>query len=312
MLELSSWQLEGLGEAELSPRYACVTNLSPDHLDRYGSMEQYAAAKKHIFLHQHVERGDVVVLNADDERVREWAAEAPARAAWFSTRKSYDELIGAFGCEAAWWHNDQLMWRDDPICSQQDVHLQGEHNRANIAAAAALVKCYQSPVPDEAVARAVSSFRGVPDRLELVRELDGVRYVNDTTATTPTATLAALRALDAPIILIAGGADKQLDFSELAAWIGAGGKTGAVCGTAVRAVVLLAGTATPRFTGALEAAGVHPAGVFDTLDAAVRRAHELARPGDIVLLSPACASFGMFVNEFDRGEKFRRIVAALP
>ncbi len=312
VLELSSWQLEGLGEADLSPRYACVTNLSPDHLDRYGSMEQYAAAKKHIFLHQHAERGDVVVLNADDECVRQWAAEASTKPAWFSTRKSYDELIGAFSSEAAWWHNDQLMWRDDPICSQQDVHLQGEHNRANIAAAAALVKCYQPPVPDEAVARAVSSFRGVPDRLELVRELDGVRYVNDTTATTPTATMAALRALDAPIILIAGGADKQLDFSELAACIGAGGKPGASCGTVVRAVVLLAGTGTPQLTGALEAAGVHPAGVFDALDAAVRRAHELARPGDTVLLSPACASFGMFVNEFDRGAQFRRIVAALP
>ena len=318
VLELSSWQLEGLGEAELSPQYACVTNLSPDHLDRYRDMQAYAAAKKQIFLHQQPERGDGVVLNADDACVRGWAPETVAAdgPAWFSTRRGYAELQAELGERAAWWDGDNLMWCTERICSRQDIHLAGEHNRANIAAATALVRLFQPPVRTEALARALRSFRGVPDRLEPVREIGGVRFVNDTTATTPTATIAALHALDGPILLIAGGADKGLDFAELATLIGersagAAAADGSNPGQTVRAVVLLDGSATPRLAGTLAAAGVTPAGIHAALEPAVHQARALAEPGDAVLLSPACASFGMFVNEFDRGAQFRRIVEML-
>lgn len=309
VLELSSWQLEGLGEAGLSPRYACVTNLSPDHLDRYHNMAAYGAAKQHIFRHQRAGQGDVLVLNADDMEVRGWAGERAFRdgLAWFSTRQRGEELRASFGDAAAWWDGAILRWSDEAIVDQDELILRGEHNQANVAAATALAKMYRPSVATEAVARALRAFRGVPDRLELVRELHGVRFVNDTTATAPTATIAALHTVEGPIVLIAGGADKQLDFGELAATIGelsrGAGK--------IKAVLLLAGTATPRLTEALAAAGVTPADTFDALEPAVRRAYALAKPSGVALLSPGCASFGMFVNEFDRGERFRQVVAGL-
>jgi UDP-N-acetylmuramoylalanine--D-glutamate ligase len=307
VLELSSWQLEGLGDAGLSPHYACVTNLSPDHLDRYRGMEEYGMAKQQIFLHQQSERGDAVVLNADDPIVREWAAKTVVPPAWFSTGEPAHAL-GA-GANVAWWQNNRLMWNDLEICTAKDLRIAGEHNRANAAAAVALARSYQPPVTREHIAAGIRGFEGVPDRQELVRELHGVRYVNDTTATTPTATGAALRALSTPIILIAGGADKHLDFDALASLVAERSRQGTAGG--IKAIVLLDGTATPRLTAALAAAGVQPAGIYGALEPAIRAAQALAGPGDTVLLSPACASFGMFVNEFDRGAQFRRIVEAL-
>ena len=307
VLELSSWQLEGLGEARLSPQYACVTNLSPDHLDRYRSMEEYGAAKKQILLHQRPERGDRLVLNADDPEVRNWTTVAPGvDVAWFSTRPNQGHLVT--GDNIAQWTGDTLMWNGQAVCSSADIHLEGEHNRANVAAAVALVKCYRAPVSSAVIRQALAKFRAVPDRLEYVREFNGVRYINDTTATTPTATCAALRAMRQPVVLLAGGADKQLDFDELAALIAGQRDKGERW---VKAVVLLQGSATPRLVAALAATGVKPAGIYDALEPAVQHAVRIAEAGDVVLLSPACASFGMFVNEFDRGEQFRRIVSAL-
>lgn len=309
VLELSSWQLEGLGEAGLSPAYACVTNLSPDHLDRYGSMEEYGAAKQQIFLHQQHERGDVLVLNADDERVRSWAEAATqsARVGWFSTRRDRQELArlgdGAMA-SAAWWDGERLMWGDEQICTMEQVHIPGEHNRANIAAAVALARMWKPPLPADRIAHAIDSFKGVPDRLELLRELRGVQFINDTTATAPTGTIAALEALKMPVVLIAGGADKRLPFDGLAAAV-------AARKIPVRAVVLLAGSATERLAAAFADAGIQTESAYDRLDAAVEQAAALAQPGDAVLLSPGCASFGMFINEFDRGAKFRQIVASL-
>jgi UDP-N-acetylmuramoylalanine--D-glutamate ligase len=311
VLELSSWQLEGLGDAELSPHYACVTNLSPDHLDRYGNMDDYAAAKQQILRHQRAERGDVAVLNADDERVRRWQTVVPSeRVAWFSATQTLPHLRARADTMwgAAWWDGDRLMWNEDHVTSADAITLRGAHNRANIAAAVALARAYHPPVEHRAIAQALHDFAGVPDRQELVRERDGVRYVNDTTATTPTATVAALRATRGPVILIAGGAEKHLPLDDLAAVAGtmAQGEP-----AALRGVVLLQGTATERLAGTLAQANVPILGTFDQFAPAVRFAARIAQRGDTVLLSPACASFGMFVNEFDRGEQFRQIVAAL-
>jgi UDP-N-acetylmuramoylalanine--D-glutamate ligase len=189
------------------------------------------------------------------------------------------------------------------------VRLAGTHNHANVAAAVALARSFRPPVTQEHIVAAVRGFDGVPDRMELVRELGDVRYVNDTTATTPTATAAALQAISTPIVLIAGGADKHLEFDELAAQIARQSRTQAA--GRIKAILLLDGTATPRLSAGLVAAGVHPTATYTALEPAVQAAREIAEPGDTILLSPACASFGMFVNEFDRGAQFRRLVEAL-
>lgn len=293
LLELSSWQLEGLGEAQLSPRFACVTNLSPDHLNRYESMAAYAEAKQHILRWQAAD--GVAVLNADDAEVASWAALAPGQVAWFGERATQPGVRVA---------DDGLYWGDELLCRYDEITLPGRHNRVNVAAAATLAKCFG--VSTENIRRAIAGFRGVPYRLEWVRDLDGVRYINDTTATAPEAAVAALESFDAPIVLICGGADKNLPFADLAQAIVRRAK----------AAVLLNGTATPKLEQALaEAAQIHAAppivGPFDDFEQAIRAAKGLAAPGDIVLLSPGCASFGMFQNEFHRGDLFRSIVEQL-
>jgi UDP-N-acetylmuramoylalanine--D-glutamate ligase len=311
VLELSSWQLEGLGEAGLSPRFACVTNISADHLDRYPSMAAYIEAKRQIFLHQGSD--GIVVLNMNDATVAEMASRAPGHVAWFAAnynryvqtfvQKHYRDLIAA-------WNKRFLFWQDNGVseivASKDEVQLLGLHNLENIAAATALaVAC---GVRTEHIRTAIQNFTGVPDRLELVREVNGVCYINDTTATTPTAAIQALHSIEAPKIVIAGGADKRLDFMDFAR-------------TLIRLakrVVLLKGDATNKLLEALNAARFtthgelpEPLGPFDTLQAAVEAAQASAEPGDAVLLSPGCASFGMFRNEFDRGEQFRQIVRSL-
>jgi UDP-N-acetylmuramoylalanine--D-glutamate ligase len=303
VLELSSWQLEGLGEAHLSPRYACVTNLSPDHLNRYGSMADYAEAKKQIFRWQGAD--GVVALNGDDAEVAGWAREAPGGVVWFG-----DAVPPIPGSAAVICRDDGLWWAagalQGQICATEDIRLPGRHNRVNAAAAAALAKAFD--VETQHIRSAIRSFAGVPHRLELVRELNGVRYIDDTTATAPEAAIAALSSFDAPIVLICGGADKELPFDNMAQAIVQRAK----------AVILLQGTATPKLeqqlkieneklrTSASERFSI--LGPFDDFAAAIDTARELAAPGDVVLLSPGCASFGMFQNEFHRGDEFRRIV----
>jgi UDP-N-acetylmuramoylalanine--D-glutamate ligase len=326
VLELSSWQLEGLGEAQRSPGYACVTNLSADHLDRYGSMAAYAEAKRQILRWQGA--GDVAVLNRDDPEVARWAAEAPGRVAWFGER---GDALARDAAPAA-LYDERGVWLYEPagddtrlylerLCARDDIRLGGRHNLANVAAAAALARVFGVEI--EPIRRAIRQFGGVEHRLELVRELDGIQYVDDTTATAPEATIAALYSFESPIILIAGGADKNLPFDALAR---------AILDRA-QAVVLLDGTATPRLMEALtradqrrtandqqHVADAHPfvpgpssfvAGPYADFAKAIKAARELAKPGDVVLLSPGCASFGMFRNEFQRGEEFRRIVNEL-
>jgi UDP-N-acetylmuramoylalanine--D-glutamate ligase len=345
VLELSSFVLEGLGEAGLSPPFACITNLSPDHLDRYQTMAAYGEAKRQILLHQG--SNGVVVLPRRDPIVSPWAADAPGRVIWFDAQA---DQIRADGQATMFYGDRGLAWHDpaanEPavthiymqrICEPGDIHLPGAHNLANVAAAATLAQAFGVGV--DHIRQAIRSFSGVEHRLEFVRELEGVRYVNDTAATAPEAAIAALQSFDRPIVLIAGGADKNLPFDGLARTIV----------QRVKTVVLLRGTATAALMAALAIAGaertgdlwVRPEargqpdketerqgepgdasslfsssratqvtvdGPYDAFEPAVRAARNLAAPGDIVLLSPGCASFGMFRNEFHRGEEFRRIV----
>ncbi len=304
VLELSSFVLEGLGEAGLSPKIACITMIAPDHLDRHGTMEAYIRAKEEIWRHQRP--GDTVVLHAGSPLMREMAVveQRPGDVVWFAGADDARHLEGKPG---AFWRDDELIWQDRAdgghathtvICTRDDVRLPGAHNLANIAAATAAA-CVFGVAP-ERIRRAVQTFTGVEHRLEFVRELDGVRYINDTAATAPEAAIAALRTFDAPIVLIAGGADKNLPFDAFAREIA----------QRARAVILLQGSATPKLLDALHTAraGVDILGPCDDFEQALATARRIAAPGDIVLLSPGCASFGMFRNEFHRGEAFRRIV----
>ncbi len=297
VLELSSFQTEGLEEPRLAPHLAAVTNLSPDHLDRYRSMEEYAEAKRHIFLYQQPERDDYVALNADDPVTAGWAADTPAGVAWFGIGDSGGRPGVFVEAGAFYWH--AAGGPPTFIADTGEVQVPGQHNLRNAACAAVLSLLLGAPI--ECVREGLRSFKGVADRQEYLRTLRGVRFYNDTTSTTPASTIAALNAVDGPIVLIAGGADKGLDFAELAP----------VTAAKAWAVVLLEGTATDLMERQFRAEDANVLGRYAGFEEAVRAAWQAAPEGGAVLLSPATASFGMFRNEFDRGEQFRAIVAAL-
>jgi UDP-N-acetylmuramoylalanine--D-glutamate ligase len=297
VLELSSWQLEGLVSHRVSPHLAAITSVFPDHLNRYRDLDEYVESKAVIFRYQ--QPSDFVVLNSDNRLVTH-LPRATSRVVWTSARRSLGE--------GAYRDGDALMWRWNGVRQKlldvKDLRVAGTHNIENALTAIALASV-GGATPAQ-IAGALAEFRGAEHRQELVHELDGVRYINDTTATMPAATIAAIDSF-APnaqgIVLIAGGADKALDFTELAR----------VVASKVRHLILLDGSATDKLARAIHDAGgeVIIAGQFDDLQPAVERAKELARPGDVVLLSPACASFGMFANEFERGERFKQIVSQL-
>lgn len=312
VLELSSFQLERMGAAGLSPRHSLITNLSADHVNWHGSMAAYAAAKRQIFAHQG--RDGLLALNASDPGSAEWYGLAEHRGLQIDVLAGPERVMGAPRRPAPTVRRaGEAVVLDDPLGAilghpasetlfrLSDLRLPGAHNLANAMMAAALARGFG--LEPEAIAAALRGFTGVEHRLEPVRELDGVAYVNDTTATNPAAALAALDAITTPIVLIAGGADKQLEFDAL----------GAAIARRVKALVLLQGSATERLLRAVRANPPAPpvSGPYDDFAAAIRAARELAAPGETVLLSPGCASFGMFRNEFHRGEEFRRIVSEL-
>jgi UDP-N-acetylmuramoylalanine--D-glutamate ligase len=295
VLELSSWQLEGLGPTA-APHIAVATNVLPDHLNRYASMADYAASKALIFEHQRPD--DTLVLNYDNRFTCGFATQAPAKVAWFSRANA---VQGAFlaGDEIRW----QCRGEVTSVASRADVRIPGLHNLENVLAATALALVWGASLKE--VRAAIREFPGVPHRLEFVAQVGGVRYYDDTTATTPDATIAALEsfAVDTPIVLIAGGSDKGLAYDRAARAIA----------QRVKSVVLLDGAGTDKIESALRAqrAGDRIAGRLDSMDKAVSSARRLAAPGDVVLLSPASASFGMFANEFQRGDQFKQLVKAL-
>jgi UDP-N-acetylmuramoylalanine--D-glutamate ligase len=240
---------------------------------------------------------DVAILNRDDPAIWDFREATAARVVPFGTRHE--------GGDGAWLSDERLHWRlGDTQWSapRASLRLPGEHNAINALAAglAALVR----GAPFAAVEEGLAQFAGVKDRLESLGEVGGVEYINDTTATAPAAAAAALRAMTRPTVLIAGGSEKHTDFTEFAA----------VAARVPKAIVLLGGDSLERLTRALLDAGLDPARLHraaGSMDEAVRWARDLAAPGDVVLLSPACASFGMFRNEFHRGDMFRAAVAGL-
>lgn len=291
VLELSSWQLEAFPAHEISPHIAAITNIFPDHLNRYRGLDDYADAKAIILQYQQPD--DFIVLNFDNEPLAQLACHAPGKIVWTSAARALKE--------GAYREGNDLIWRwggaSRKILDARDLRVPGEHNIANALTALALASVWGATA--EQIAEALREFRGIEHRQEFVREIGGVRYINDTTATAPAAAIVAIETF-APtatgIVLIAGGADKSLDFADLAR----------VIVEKIRAVILLEGSATDKLASALPKEIV--VGRFDDLQKAVARAQAIARAGEIVLLSPGCASFGMFASEFERGEQFKEIV----
>jgi UDP-N-acetylmuramoylalanine--D-glutamate ligase len=293
VLELSSWQLEALEAGRMGPWASCVTNLSPDHLNRYRDMEDYAEAKRAIYRWQRPE--DVAAFNWSDPVVSRFPEDCPARVRWFGSERPPGE--------GGYISQQMLILTDDgerELLPVRELRLRGEHNALNGLAAAVLARA--NGLPDEQIAEGLRSFPGIPDRMELVATLGGVRFINDTTSTVPASTVAALRSVEGRVLLIAGGASKQTPFDEVAEEI---------CRRVDR-LLLLEGNATPDLqTEVYNRCPRLATSVHGDLQSAVEEAHERARDGDTVLLSPACASFGMFDNEFQRGEVFRRAVRGL-
>ncbi len=291
VLELGNWMLEGLHTIQRSPRLAIFTNLLPDHLNAYDSMEDYGQAKSAIFRYQRPD--DIAIFDADNAYTRRYAAEAPSRDVWLFSPE-----------DGTAWHRGA---DDDrrPFIYAGDVRLRGAHNLANVQAATLAAELIG--VAPDVIHAAVADFAGVPHRLEVVRVLDGVTYVNDSASTAPVAGVAALRSFDEPIVLIAGGNTKHLDASEYA------NAAAARC----KRIVLLAGTASEDFAARVRAHAAQCGiadpveGPYDDLGVAIAAARAAAAPGDVVLLSPGFTSFGMFLHEFDRGDRFRDQVRAL-
>ncbi|MDI6870463.1 MAG: UDP-N-acetylmuramoyl-L-alanine--D-glutamate ligase [Bacillota bacterium] len=295
VLELSSFQLEDLTQ---SPRLAVVTNVTPNHLDQHASMEEYVEAKKRIFRYQGAR--DACVFNYDNPVTREMASECPGRAVFFSRQQELGE--GAFLRDADFVL--RLDGREEQVCRRGEVKLLGAHNVENVLAASLAARLFGAGV--EAIREAVTTFTGAPHRLELVREVGGVRYYNDSIATTPARAMAGLASFAAPVVLIAGGYDKKLPFDEFAQ---------AVVDRA-KAVVLLGATAALIEQAIRRAAAesnreIPPLIRVGSLAEAVAEAARRAEPGDVVLLSPACASYDMFQNFEERGQRFRELVRGL-
>ncbi|WP_448593983.1 UDP-N-acetylmuramoyl-L-alanine--D-glutamate ligase [Thermoflexus hugenholtzii] len=296
ILELSSFQLEIM---TVSPRVAAVLNITPNHLDRHKTMEAYIAAKQRILDFQDVE--DVAVLGYDDPNARSLAAAVRGRLRFFSRER--EVARGAFLREGTLFLRlGSEAW---PICRVEEVRLRGRHNLWNVLAAAAVAGSLGVDIG--AIREAVLTFSGVPHRLERVREVRGVLYVNDSIATTPERVRVALEAFEEPIVLLAGGRDKGLPWEETAEVI------------VRRARVLIAfGELGDRIVEAAYAARARVDGVVlehlervATLEEAVARAAGLARPGEVVLLSPGGTSFDAYRDFEERGVHFRQLVEAL-
>ena len=284
--EMSSFQLESVDS--FCPKVAVVMNLTPDHLDRHKTMEAYAAAKANIFKNQGPE--EYLLLNKDDAIVAAMAAGAKSHVYYFSQQEILDEGI--------WLEDGNLVYRLDKNGAPQvlipaaEIGIVGSHNWQN-AMAASLAALIMEQQP-EIIAERLRAFKGVAHRMEPVATIDGVLYVNDSKGTNPDAAIKGIQAMNRPTLLIGGGYDKGSGYDE---WLNAfDGK--------VRYLVLI-GQTRDKIKEAAERLGVCPCILCENLEEAVKVCAEKANPGDAVLLSPACASWGMFDNYEQRGEKFK-------
>ncbi|OGX40152.1 MAG: UDP-N-acetylmuramoylalanine--D-glutamate ligase [Omnitrophica WOR_2 bacterium RIFCSPHIGHO2_02_FULL_68_15] len=287
VLEVSSFQLEHVDR--FRPAIACVLNVTPNHLDRHASFEDYAAAKRRLLTQQG--RFGWAVVNADDPVCQAMASAAPGRRLEFSVQRP---VRGAYLADGALWL--VLRARRYRVMAAEEIPLLGPHNTANALAAIAIGGLLG--LDPDTMAAAIRRFRGLPHRLERVADWRGITFINDSKSTTVEAGLRALECCPGKAVLIAGGKDKGSDFTVLRR----------PAGRMVRAAVLI-GADAPRLASALEP--VVPVRRAGTLCEAVQTAVRLAQPGDWVLLSPMCTSFDMFQDFEDRGAQFTDAVRAL-
>jgi UDP-N-acetylmuramoylalanine--D-glutamate ligase len=288
VLEVSSFQLEST--VEFHPSIAVILNITPDHLDRYGSFEEYAQAKERIFAKQ--DENDSVVLNADNARGADTALRAPSRVYWFSARHAVEQ--------GAWVEDGQVVYRSakdaavETVMPLKGIHLKGAHNVENVLAAVCAAR--QADAPLEAIRRAIEKFKAVEHRLEYVATINGVEFYNDSKATNVDATAKAVAAFPAGIHLIMGGKDKGSPYTVLTPLLK----------ERVLAVYTI-GVAAAKIESQLR--GVVPIHPCETLEKAVSAAAEAAKPGEVVLLAPACSSYDQFKNYEQRGQVFKELVS---
>ena len=287
--EVSSFQLDTTDR--FRPRVAAILNITPDHLDRHGTFERYVDAKARIFANQL--STDCVVLNADDPVTAGLGGRARGRVIWFSRLTTLTH--GVFIYDG--WIVAKLNGSTERICPVTEMTLRGQHNVENVLAATACA--LWTGMSPSSIRRGIAAFRGVAHRIERVHDDRGVVYYNDSKGTNVDSTIKALESFGEPVVLIAGGKGKGQDFGPLAE---------AARGRVRRAILI--GQDRDRIRAALDLAGV-PAKDAESMDDAVRRARDAARVGDVVLLSPACASFDMFRNFEHRGDVFKSVVRAL-
>ncbi|ERK28229.1 UDP-N-acetylmuramoyl-L-alanine--D-glutamate ligase [Clostridium intestinale] len=289
VLELSSFQLMTMKE---KIDKVIVTNITPNHLDMHKGMDEYVDAKKNIFKYQGKE--DLLVLNIDNEITKSFISEAKGHVKTFSSKEELKD--------GAYLKDGYLYIRDKKIVNKDEIVIKGTHNIENYLAAF-LVS--EDEVSIESMVNVSRNFKGVAHRCELIREVEGVKYYNDSIASSPTRTLAGLKAFDEKVILIAGGYDKHIPFEPLA-------QEGHEY---IKELILLGATKykiKEVFDKIKEDKGIDiPVNIVESLEEAVKKAKDIAKDGDIVTLSPACASFDMFTNFEIRGNKFRDIVNSI-
>ena len=290
VLELSSFQLMTMTH---SPHIAVVTNLAPNHLDVHKDFQEYIDAKENIFTHQSAK--DIAVFNADNPYTLEEASRAVGRARLFSRKKELEDGVFLRGDAVIARHNGE----ERQVMTTADIKLPGVHNIENYMAAIAAV---DGLVPDEVIRRFAREFGGVEHRIELVRTYRGVRYYNDSIASSPSRTIAGLRSFHEKVILIAGGYDKHIPFDALGPEIVEHVKLLVLCGATADKIRAAVENAPGYQPGKPEIRDVTP------FTAAVEAARDRAQPGDVVTLSPACAAFDQFKNFAERGKFFKSIV----
>ena len=296
VLEISSFQLEYLARIKMSPQISIVTNIAPNHLDRHKTMENYISAKKAIIHYQ--QEDDYAILNYDDPTLKKWEGESKGHHLWFSATKELEH--GAF------LKNNEIIINHNSTrtvipCSTQ-INIKGTHNWQNIMAASYAATLMHADV--ESIKNAITEFTGLEHRLEYVRTINEVQYYNDSKATTPEAAIAGIKAFNSPTILIAGGYDKKVSLHQFAQ----------ECIRNTKCVILIGETAKTiqKLIQDVKGEKTKPeVYMAASLEESLKKASEVAKSGDIILLSPSCASFGMFTNYEERGKRFKALVSQL-
>ena len=290
VLELSSFQLMNM---KTSPNISLITNISPDHLDIHKDYEEYINAKKNIFKNQ--TKDDVIILNKDDKIVKNFSKEAISKVKYFGSTKIKDSY---------YLQDDYIKYNDDIVINTKKLILRGKHNYLNICASLNVIKELGS-IPNDKIESIVKNINSVHHRLEFIKEINNIKWYNDSASTTPDKSLAGINAFDEKIVLIAGGYDKNISYTSMAKPIL----------KKVSKLILFGDTKNKIYDAVMKEKkkGNYDIRIYvmDTLEEVVDVAYEVSIPGEVVLFSPASASFDMFKNAYQRGDKFVELVKKL-